>query len=162
MTRAEPRKITQSALHAHCPKGKQKKLRQGFSFIIPSTFLSGFPWAEVFLEAWEALPRAAQRTSARDGRPWALSEVNLVLRTEFHSYLEDADALSTYSFRRVAPTLCSLFKFTGTELCALGDWQDRSQLGEESCMPMHHSGARYLLSLKQKFVALQALKTLQD
>ncbi|CAJ1421509.1 unnamed protein product [Effrenium voratum] len=142
--------------------GKQKKLRQGFSFIIPSTFLSGFPWAEVFLEAWKALPRAAQRTSARDGRPWALSEVNLVLRTEFHSYLEDADALSTYSFRRVAPTLGSLLKFTGKELCALGDWQDRSQLGEESRMPMHYSGARYLLSFKQKFVALQALKTLQD
>ena len=152
VTMAEPRKITQSALHAHCPKGKQKKLRQGFSFMIPSTFLSGF-----FFEAWKALPRATQRTSglcfARDGRPWALSEVNLVLRAEF---------LSTYSFRRVAPTLGSLLKFSGTELCALGDWQDRSQLGEESRMPMHYSGARYLLSFKQKFLALGALKTLQD
>ena len=29
VTMAEPRKITQSALHAHCPKGKQKKLCQG-------------------------------------------------------------------------------------------------------------------------------------
>ncbi|CAJ1461553.1 unnamed protein product, partial [Effrenium voratum] len=36
--------------------GKQKKLRQEFSFMIPSTFLSGFPWAE-FFEAWKALPR---------------------------------------------------------------------------------------------------------
>ncbi|CAJ1454875.1 unnamed protein product [Effrenium voratum] len=42
-------------------------------------------------------------------------DVNLVLRTEFNSYLEDA--------------LGSLLKFTGTELCALGDWQDR-KLGE--------------------------------
>ena len=41
--------------------------------------------------------------------------MNLVLRTEFNSYLEDA--------------LGSLLKFTGTELCALGDWQDR-KLGE--------------------------------
>ncbi|CAJ1400545.1 unnamed protein product [Effrenium voratum] len=84
----------------------------------------------------------------------AIGQVNLVLRAEFNSYLEDADALSTYSFRRVAPTLGSLLKFSGTELCALGDWQDRSQLGEESRMPMHYSGARYLLSFKQKFVAL--------
>ena len=148
VTMAEPRKITQSALHAHCLKGKQKKLRQGFSFMIPSTFLSGFPWAEVFFEAWKALPRTTQRTSglcfARDGRPWALSEVNLVLRAEFNSYLEDAD-VSTYSFRRLG----SLLKFSGTELCALGDWQDRSPIGRG----VSHAHALLRRSLLAEFQA---------
>ncbi|CAJ1425386.1 unnamed protein product, partial [Effrenium voratum] len=106
------------------------------------------------------LPRRVASRPHKRGQ--AAVMVSLVLRAEFNSYLEDADALSTYSFRRVAPTLGSLLKFSGTELCALGDWQDRSQLGEESRMPMHYSGARYLLSFKQKFVALGALKTLQD
>ena len=42
--------------------------------------------------------KSSRACFARDGRPWALSEVNLVLRTEFNSYLEDADALSIYFF----------------------------------------------------------------
>ena len=51
LTRSFPRKLTKGFAHFHCSKGKQRQNRGGFDFAVPSTFGSGWPWGERWLEA---------------------------------------------------------------------------------------------------------------
>ena len=55
LTRAEVRKVTMSTVHAHCIKGKQRRLRKGFNFCVPGQLSTGWDWSAAWLHDF-ALP----------------------------------------------------------------------------------------------------------
>ena len=76
LTRAEVRKVTMSTVHAHCIKGKQRRLRKGFDFAYPDSCQPGgsvgrgsrgrYPmftgWSGMSLRTWWRTPRWCRRT----------------------------------------------------------------------------------------------------
>ena len=52
IARSQPRKLTRSTLHCECSRGKQRQLRKGFSYCLPSCFSTGWPWAQALRHAF--------------------------------------------------------------------------------------------------------------
>ncbi len=68
--------------------------------------------------------------------------------------------LTTYSWRRWGSTVAHTIKLSDSELAALGDWQNQTDLPQEAKMPLHYSGARYTQSQRVKHRVLEAAKHL--
>ena len=162
--RATLRKLSRSTLHCRCPKGKQSRTRTGFAFCVPSTFNTGFPWAEKILEMWDKLPPGAKTTCGlcfdKKGQPWPLQAVNTTMREIFTEAVDSPELLSSYSWRRMPSTAAHTMKLSPLDMAALGDWVNKKDLPEESRMPLHYSGARYGQSMRAKHFVLHALSDL--
>ena len=147
-------RVSVSTFHGLCHKGKQKHTRSGFHFSIPGAFSSGFPWTKHWLEAWQKLDETKRASAglcfAEDGSAWTIGEVNTQIQWVFRDHLQDPTALTTYSFRRWAPTFGQLLKLTPLEMNALGDWQERSDTPKAAKMPLHYSGAKYAEAMRMK------------
>ncbi len=158
ITRASPKRISMSTVHCFCWRGKQKANRSGFHFSVPSEFSSGFPWAQHWLELYGTLKERRQQGAGlcfnRTGEPWTIGEVVTVAQETFSPTMDDVSQLTTYSFRRWAPTLGQLLGLTPMELNALGDWQSRGETPRDAVMPLHYSSARYSESMKMKHLVL--------
>lgn len=89
----------------------------------------------------------------RNGVAWSIQEV-------IAEVLDDAGNLSTYSWRRLIPTIAHTLALSPTELAALGDWTCKQDTPEEIKMPLHYSGARYAQSLRTKHLVLAAMDEL--
>ena len=154
LVRTTPRRVSLSTFHGLCHKGKQKHTRAGFHFSVPGAFSSGFPWTKHWLEAWQRLDETKRASAglcfAEDGSAWTIGEVNTQIQWVFREHLQDPTALTTYSFRRWAPTLGQLLKLTPLEMNALGDWQERSDTPKAAKMPLHYSGAKYAEAMRMK------------
>eukprot|EP00435_Cladocopium_sp_Y103_P035527 s950_g9.t1 len=152
--RAEPRRLTLSFLHCHCQKGKQKNLREGFDFAVPSTFRTGFPWAQYVLDDYKGLSFSKQRNCGlcfnAEGQAWAIQEVQRVMQEEFASIVDNAEEMTTYSWRWVSPTLGHLLQLTPQEEAAMSDWQTKEAIPADAKMPLHYSSAKYAESLRVK------------
>ena len=77
-------------------------------------------------------------------------------RKTMGSPIANPEELSTYSWRRVMPTLGLAAKFSGAEMLALGDWQDKSlggREGGEAKMPLHYSDNKEDMSKRMKHEA---------
>lgn len=62
LLRSVPRKLTKSTMHCLCKKGKQRRLRSGFSFCLPASFSTGWPWGQHWLTAFRRLDDKTQQT----------------------------------------------------------------------------------------------------
>ena len=154
IARSEPRRLTAAFLHCRCPKGKQKHAREGFDFAVPATFANGFFWAKEVLEAYRTLAPARQRLAglcfSDEGRPWTILEVQETMQQEMSVFLDNPEDLTTYSWRRLAPTVAQLLGCRPEEMAALGDWQNKSEQPEVGAMAFHYSSAKYAASVKVK------------
>ena len=125
IARSEPRRLTAAFLHCRCPKGKQKHARDGFDFAVPATFANGFFWAKEVLEAYRTLAPARQRLAglcfSDEGRPWTILEVQETMQQEMSVFLDNPEDLTTYSWRRLAPTVAQLLDCRPEEMAALGE-----------------------------------------
>ena len=156
---AEPRRVSTTAFHGHCRRGKQAHLRiSGFDFAICAHFSSGWSWTEAWLRDWKALSPAAKKGAGlcfnRAGKPWAISEINLCVQEAFRDVLQEPADMTTYSWRRLLPTVGQLLRLTPQEQLALGDWASSNPEGNQ--MPLHYSSARYTTSLRCKALSLAA------
>ena len=162
--RSRPVKVTPCSFHGYCPKGKQKANRGGFSFSIPATFINGWAWGSALFRDYSSLDKAKQATSGlcfdAEGTAYTLKYVNELNREVFEHLVQNTEDLSSYSWRRAAPTLGTLLKLSPLELCSLGDWADKSQIPKEATMPMHYSAARYEHSLRTKHLVRLAMEKL--
>ena len=162
--RSRPVKVTPCSFHGYCPKGKQKANRGGFSFSIPATFVNGWAWGSALFRDYSSLDKAKQATSGlgfdAEGTAYTLKYVNELNREVFEHLVQNTEDLSSYSWRRAAPTLGTLLKLSPLELCSLGDWADKSQIPKEATMPMHYSAARYESSLRTKHLVRLAMEKL--
>ena len=158
LERSYPVSISQSTAHFWCSKGKQSHSRAGFRWAAPAHFTEGFPWAEMWLESYGSLPASKRQRCGicfdSAGHPWQFRQVTL-LAQEVFSGLEPP--VSTYSWRRVAPSVGTLLGLDDTSLLALGDWTDKSKVqSSKASMPIHYSGTRYSLSVRVKHLTLAA------
>ena len=164
IARSYPRKLTKSTLHCECTRGNQKKLRQGFSFGIPACFSTGWPWAQHVVDKRDQLPANVKRTCGLcfdvEGKPWHMREITLIAREIFVGQIEHPETLTSYSWRRWAPSMGQALGFDPQQLASLSDWQDKTSVPENAAMPLHYSGARYALSLKSKYSVLSAVPVL--
>ena len=162
--RSRPVKVTPCSFHGYCPKGKQKANRGGFSFSIPATFINGWAWGSALFRDYSSLDKAKQATSGlcfdAEGTAYTLKSVNELNREVFEHLVQNTEDLSSYSWRRAAPTVGTLLKLSPLELCSLGDWADKSQIPKEATMPMHYSAARYEHSLRTKHLVRLAMEKL--
>ena len=66
----------------------------------------GFSWGKEIIEAFCTLGPSRQRKCglcfSDEGRPWAIGEVQEVMQTEMSVLVDNADEITTYSWRRVA------------------------------------------------------------
>ncbi|CAE7745577.1 clpC [Symbiodinium sp. CCMP2592] len=158
LARSFPVCVTQSTAHFFCSRGKQAHSRAGFRWAAPSHFSCGFAWAEAWVEFYGSLPAAARKRCGicfdAAGRPWELRQVTL-LTQEIFSGLEPP--VTTYSWRRVAPSVGSLLQLDELSLLALGDWADRGKIRETGAsMPLHYSGTKYAMSVRVKHLVWSA------
>ena len=151
LTRAEVRKVTMSTVHAHCIKGKQRRLRKGFDFCVPGQLSTGWDWSAAWLHDFALVPEKQKADCGlafrREGIPWSLSDVYRMVRNEFVDLVENPAMVSSYLFRRVGTTVGQLVGFSALDMAALGDWQTKGDVLEDARMPLHYSGAKYAASL---------------
>ena len=165
LERSTARKLTMSFAHFRCSKGKQRRNRGGSDYAVPSTFLSGWNWAERWHKLWMALPTDVQGRSgicfSAAGQPWPIAETQRMAQDVFFGQVEDIALLTSYSWRRLLPTVAHTIHVAPEVANALGDWQDASKVDATSKMPLHYSSVRYVESLKSKARCLGALQSLQ-
>ena len=165
LERSSPRKMTRGFVHFRCSKGKQRRNRGGFDYAVPSTFMSGWCWAEKWHPLWLQLSEDTQKRSGvcfnAVGHPWPIGETQRLAQEVFFGKVEDVHLLTTYSWRRLMPTVAHTIHVAPEVANALGDWQDASQVDATSKMPLHYSSVRYIESLKSKARCLGALQALQ-
>ena len=146
ITRAEPRRLTSAFLHCRCQKGKQKHAREGFDFAVPASFSNGFFWAKEVLEAYCTLAPARQRVSASPTRALGPSwRSKRRCRLRWQSCWKKQEEITTYSWRRMAPTVANK--------------GDQLQIGQ---MAFHCSSAKYAASIKIKSLVWGAVAKLTD
>lgn len=73
--------------------------------------------------------------------------------------LDNPEEVTTYSWRRVAPTLAQFLQSRPEELAALGDWQNKGGTPE---VALHYSSAKCVASIKIKSVVWGAASMLTD
>ncbi len=167
LSRSLPRRITLAYVHLHCSRGKQRRLRSGFDWAVPGTLTTGFKWCDHWLTAWKALPaerrgRTGLSFEVTSGHPFGLKEMQQLTQQCFHGALVNPQHLTSYSWRRLAPSVGHILHMSPDELSSLGDWQDRSQQNAQSAMAIHYSDAKYSESLKTKAAVWGAMTVFKD
>ena len=122
----------------------------------------GFRSAKEVLEAHRTLAPARQRVAglcfSDEGRPWTILEVQETMQSEMAVLLDNPEEITTYSWRRMAPTLAQLLECRPEEMAALGDWQNKGDQPEVG----HYSSAKYAASIKIKSLVWGAASKLTD
>jgi hypothetical protein len=77
-------------------------------------------------------------------------EVQETMQSEMAVLLDNPEEITTYSWRRMAPTLAQLLECRPEEMAALGDWQNKSDQPDVGQMAFHYSSAKYAASIKIK------------
>ncbi|CAE7417062.1 clpC [Symbiodinium sp. CCMP2592] len=126
LRRSEVLRITGSTVHAFCNKGKAP----------PAALPKG---------------RRSQCGLCFDARgfSWSLRESTLAVQAAFTDVVANPEELTSYSWRRLGPSVAMLAQLSPGESNALGDWQDRVS-DQRSAMPVHYSGLRYKESVRVK------------
>ena len=133
--------MTQSTAYFWGSKGKQSQNRSGFRWAAPAHFPDGWSWAETSIEAYGALSAAKTRR-----------QVTLFSQEAFSSLVRPE---TTYSWRRVVPSMGTLLSLQEVDLVSLGDWQDRGKVAASAAaLPLYYSGTRYALSVRNKHLVL--------
>ncbi|CAE7940025.1 unnamed protein product, partial [Symbiodinium necroappetens] len=118
----------------------------GFDFAICARFSSGWSWTEAWLRDWRALSPAAKKRAGlcfnRAGKPWAISEINLSAQEAFREMLQEPADMTTYSWRRLLPTVGQLLRLSPQEQLALGDWASSNPEGNQMLFPADLAVAR--------------------
>eukprot|EP00435_Cladocopium_sp_Y103_P030945 s870_g7.t1 len=144
-----PVKLTLSTIHARCAKGKQVANRHGFDWAAPARFTSDFAWAEAWLQDFQKLPVAVATKAGfcfdNQGNPYSIKDIQAAARDLFQGLVEPLEGLTTYSFRRLMPTVGHMLEFSEEEMLALGDWTDQDK--SKAAMPHLYSAARYTQSV---------------
>lgn len=157
ITRSEPRQLTAAFLHCRCQKGKQKQTPEmalTMRSLPAPTDSSGQRRFWNVLEAHWTLAPARQRVSglcfSDEGRPWTILEAQESMQNEMAVLLDNPEEITTYSWRRMAPTLAQLLECRPEEMAALGDWQNKGDQPDVGQMAFHYSSAKYAASIKIK------------
>ena len=127
-----PVKISREFFHGHCRKGKQSQNRQGFDWCAPARFSNGWHWADKWLEDYQGLaPEQHDKCGIcfhpASGQAWPIREVQRVTQHLFHGVVEPLEQLTSYSWRRLLPTVGSLIRLQDAEIVSWETGRTRSR-----------------------------------
>ena len=149
-----------------CKRGKQQHNRSGFYWGVPRTTSNGFDWTVKFLAGYK------KRRDSKEGKHM----MGMIFRTDDHQSLsqrailaitKDAvsgiinnpEKLTTYSWRRILPTLGLKCNFSKPERLALGDWKDAKATGDEAPITLRYAGGKPSMSKTCKLICADVLST---
>ena len=125
----------ESVMVFFCQKGKQMGTREGFFWSIPRWSMSGHD----LLATWCVQEKAmrAHMVAAKlsfhhcafdlaEGRPLSMQGFLGAVREHLQPLIKNIGDLTSYSFRRVAPTVSALADRSEPEKVALGGWTDQA------------------------------------
>jgi hypothetical protein len=150
-----------------CKRGKQKHNRAGFYWGVPSRTSGGYNWTEKFLTEYN------QRRRSDVGKEM----MGMIFRTDTHEYLsskavnaltmntvagvvENPELLTTYSWRRLLPTIALLLDFSPAERLAIGDWNNAKEMGGEAPITLRYAEGKEGKSRVCKLVCAAVLSSL--
>jgi len=84
------------------------------------------------------------------------------VQSETAVLLDNPEEITTYSWRRMAPTLAQLLGCCPEEMAAFGDWQNKSDQPDVGQMAFHYSSAKYAASIKIESLVWGAASKLTD
>eukprot|EP00435_Cladocopium_sp_Y103_P054452 s2532_g17.t1 len=94
------------------------------------------------------------------GHPYSIKDIQSAARDLFQGLVEPLEGLTTYSFRRLMPTVGHMLEFSEEEMLALGDWTDHDK--SKAAMPHLYSAARYTQSVRVKHRVYCAIAQLAE
>ena len=155
-------RLTATHLEGYCTLGKGKP---GFPWSCPRVLLNELQCdvVEAVWSNWLGQSRAegrALRFVGLDAHGGAMSMCTLirdlrsVLAHALGSDALDLEALSTYSFRRVLPTMASILGMSEHQRLSMGDWQER---GKVSAMPVRYDDQKAQAATEAKIHAVVAV-----
>ena len=151
------------AMYFYCFRGKQHGLREGFYWTCPRHTFTGFDLLPPLLRHLEALGGADDKFRGRlvfdsaKKEAWAMGPFLRYLKDVFRILLTNPQDLSSYSFRRVSPTLASLAQMSEESRLALGNWTDKSS---GSGIAFRYSDAKSRLALQVKMALVKLVSRL--
>ena len=134
---------------------------------MPSETSNGYDWSKEFL---------AECNLRRQGNA-GKEMMGMIFRTDTHKYLsshavnaltmnavakvvENPELLTTYSWRRMLPTIALHLKFSREERLALGDWKDAKAIGDEAPITLRYADGKEGMSKVCKLVCASVLPSL--
>jgi len=146
LRRSVPVEVYDGWMLFFCKRGKQKHNRAGFYWGVPSTTSGDYNWTEKFLIEYN------RRRKSEVGKEM----MGMIFRTDTHEYLsskavnaltmhavagvvENPELLTTYSWRRLLPTIALLLNFSPAERLAIGDWKEAKEMGGEAPITLRYA-----------------------
>ena len=153
----------------YCQKGKQLGNREGFFWSIPRWTMGGQSLLEPWLEQEKAIRRCMAKAGLNfhhcafdldEGKALNMQGFLGAVRAHLKMVITNIGDLTSYSFRRVAPTVAVLADRSEVEKTALGGWIDRSSNLATSAARYNAQKAR--LSDQLKIAMLFVLRQLRE
>ena len=115
--------MTDSTISMWCDRGKQRHLRHGFVWTVPRRTWGGTDIG-TYMEPWASKPdvTGSYGLARLEDQKIRNASVVQVVRDELASFTESCEQLTSYSFRRVGPTLALPLGMSEHEMAALGQW----------------------------------------
>ena len=167
LRRSIPVELYEGWILFFCKRGKQKHNRSGFYWGVPSQTSGGYDWTKKFLAAYNL------RRQSNVGK----DKMGMIFRTDTHEYLsskavntltmdavaevvENPQLLTTYSWRRMLPTIALHIKFSKEERLALGDWKDAKAIGDEAPITLRYADGKEGMSKGCKLICAAVFSSL--
>ena len=150
-----------------CKKGKQPHNRAGFYWGVPSQTAGGYDWTKPFLSEYD-LRRKSEVGKHMMGMIFrtdtfeflSAKAVNALTVHTVANIVENSELLTTYSWRRMLPTVALALKFDATERVAIGDWKDAKGLSDEAPITLRYAEGKAGKSRTCKLICAAALASL--
>ena len=106
-----------------CTRGKQKHNRSGFYWGAPTRLSDGYDWATKFLRDWQEVMENRKDLKGKIGiafsdkqaNYWTPATVTAVTREAIAESVESTEGLTSYGWRRMAPSAGLKAKLTAPE-----------------------------------------------
>jgi hypothetical protein len=129
-----------------CKRGKQRHNRAGFYWGVPSRTSSDYTWTERFLieyncrrnsDAGKEMMGMIFRTDTQEYL--SAKAVNALTMNSVAGVVENPELLTTYSWRRMLPTVALHLNFSPAERLAIGDWKDAKAMSDEAPITLRYA-----------------------
>ena len=165
LQRSTLRSVEEWSLTFWCSKGKTTGTREGFLWSVPRHTPQHFdlwPVLETTLKEYGKMvniPNKKLHWLAVDldaGKPLGISGFVQCMQLWMQHCIDRPSSLSSYSFRRVAPTWAALAALSDDQKLALGNWTDRS--AAVATTPARYSSTKWRLAVQLKLSLLGGIR----
>eukprot|EP00438_Fugacium_kawagutii_P013540 Skav227875 [mRNA] locus=scaffold2896:232372:234030:+ [translate_table: standard] len=127
---------TSEMMTFYCIRGKQRGNRDGFYWSLPRYSLSGLDLAPPLVRQLRLFRKVMVKKKLAchhlafdllEGKPLDVQGFTTTMRQQFEMEVKNIGDMSSYSFRRVVPTISALAQLSESQKTALGGWLDKNK-----------------------------------